>query len=138
VAKALLRQDDPRRRSAVVPQPDQGADAAPPAPLPPTPADLAATIDTARGATGLSAAMACAAAVLTARAAAGDPWAPHLGRLLAMLTARLDVLPPLHDLPRIPVHYDDRVAHYFEQLVALLRIQDAQMAELRAIIAELV
>lgn len=78
-----------------------------------------------------------ASAVLAARAAAGDAFAQQIDRLLSLLSARAQMLPVLSDLPRVPVHFDDRVAHCFEQIVALIHTQSIQIAELQAIVAEL-
>ena len=67
-----------------------------------------------------------------------EAWAGPLRELLERCFVRLAQLPPLHDGERLPVHYDDQLAHCFEQLVALIRAQDGQLAEMQAIVSELI
>lgn len=67
----------------------------------------------------------------------GDPLAGPLALLLRYSQDTLERMPPLGDVERIPIHYDDAFAACFEQIIALLRLQDAQVAELQAIAAEL-
>jgi hypothetical protein len=105
--------------------------------LSPTAEELSAALDGANSPGGLDAAIACAREVLALRGAVGEPWALQLDRLLALVTLRLALLPALHDAPRLPMHFDDRLAHCFAQMVGLIRQQDVQIAELRAIVAEL-
>ena len=105
--------------------------------LSPTAAELSAALDGANSPGGLDAAIVCAREVLAVRGAVDDPWAPQLDRLLALVTLRLALLPALHDAPRLPVHFDDRLAHCFAQMVGLIHQQNVQIAELRAMVAEL-
>ena len=102
--------------------------------LSPTAAELSAALDGANSPGGLDAAIVCAREVL---GAVDDPWAPQLDRLLALVTLRLALLPALHDAPRLPMHFDDRLVHCLAQMVGLIRQQDVQIAELRAMVAEL-
>ncbi len=75
--------------------------------------------------------------LLARRVREGDEAAEGLIAVLDYYAGLVSRLPPLYDAERIPLQIDDRLAICFEQVMALLREQDMQVAELSAILAEL-
>jgi len=100
--------------------------------------DLAQALDAGTESGDLHAAAAVALKELQQQAGAGDALAPLLARLIEHYRDQMARLPVLHDAERLPIHYDDHMAQCFENIVALLRVQDTQIAELWTLVHELV
>ncbi len=131
-----------RRKTSTAPsppassQPAPGAaeasalpDAAAPAPF--GPPEVAALVD----AGGLDVAAGLILAALDRRT--GDPEVAAAAAVLRAQQAALAGLPPLHDAPRRMPRADERGVAAFTELLALLRLQEGQLAEMQAALAEL-
>ena len=97
------------------------------------PREAAALIEAGR----LDVAAGLAFAVLDRRAVAGDKEAAAVAVVLRAHQAALAGLPPLHDAPRRLPRANERGVTAFTELLALLRLQDGQLAELQTALAEL-
>ena len=103
-------------------------------PAPPFgPREAAALIEAGR----LDVAAGLAMAALDRRAGAGDGEAAAAAAVLRAQQAALAGLPPLHDAPRRLPRANERGVAAFTELLALLRLQDGQLAELQTALAEL-
>lgn len=72
------------------------------------------------------------------RAADGEEWAAAIAAVLRAYQGQVAALPPLSRvLPRL-VRPDERAAQAFTQICSLLALQNAQLDELKATIAELI
>ena len=67
----------------------------------------------------------------------GDAEAAAAAAVVRAQQAALAGLPPLHDAPRRMPHANERGAAAFTELLALLRLQEQQLDELQAALAEL-
>lgn len=103
----------------------------PPPPFGPGEAD--ALIEAGR----LDVAAGLAMAALDRRADAGDREAAAAAAVLRAYQAALAGLQPLHDAPRRLPRANERGVAAFTELLALLRLQDGQLAELQTALAEL-
>jgi hypothetical protein len=110
-------------------------------------APVSAAIDAASATTAVNDALAAgdlahagelAMSLLASQEAAGEPAAQAGLQVIAAYQAAFEKLPPLHKISRSKISFDDRVAACFEEMLALLRIQDSQIAELQAMVSDLV
>lgn len=115
---------------AAVPAEVQAQAEAPPSP-PFGPREAAALIEAGR----LDVAAGLAVAALGRRA--GDGEAAAAAAVLRAYQAALAGLPPLHGAPRRLPRANERGVAAFTELLALLRLQDGQLAELQTALAEL-
>ena len=97
------------------------------------PREAAALIEAGR----LDVAAGLAMAALDRRADAGDGEAAAAAVVLRAHQAALAGLPPLFDAPRRLPRANERGVAAFTELLALLRLQDGQLAELQTALAEL-
>jgi len=104
-----------------------------PPPPPFGPGEAAALIEAGR----LDVAAGLAMAALDRRAGAGDREAAAAATVLRAYQAALAGLQPLHDAPRRLPRANERGVAAFTELLALLRLQDGQLAELQTALAEL-
>jgi len=119
--------------SAALPAPAADAAAGPPG-LPPFGLhEAAALLEAGR----LDVAAGLALAALDRRAGTGDAEAAAAAAVLRAQQAALAGLPPLHGAPRRLPHVNERGAAAFTELLALLRLQEGQLVELHAALAEL-
>ena len=95
--------------------------------------EAAALIEAGR----LDVAAGLAMAALDRRAGAGDREAAAAAAVLRAYQAALAGLPPLHAAPRRLPRANERGVAAFTELLALLRLQDGQLAELQTALAEL-
>lgn len=86
---------------------------------------------------GLDVAAGLVLAALDRRAGASDREAAAAATVLRAYQAVLAGLQPLHDAPRRLPRANERGVAAFTELLALLRLQDGQLAELQAALAEL-
>jgi hypothetical protein len=123
--KTSIRVEDPALPAAAQ------AQAGPPPSPPFGPGEAAALIEAGR----LDVAAGLVVAALDRRA--GDQEAAAAATVLRAYQATLAGLPPLHDAPRRLPRANERGVAAFNELLALLRLQDGQLAELQTALAEL-
>ncbi len=111
---------------------DADTDDAAPAPL-----HLAAIQDLLH-AHRLDAAAKLALGALDRRAADGEEWAAAVAAVLRAHQGQVEALPPLSRVLARPIRPDERAAQAFAQICSLLALQNAQLDELKATIAELI
>lgn len=121
-----------RVEDAALPARTQAQAEKPPSP-PFGPREAAALIEAGR----LDVAAGLAMAALDRRAGAGDGEAAAAAAVLRAQQAALAGLPPLHEAPRRLPRANERGVAAFTELLALLRLQDGQLAELQTALAEL-
>ena len=97
------------------------------------PGEVEALVEAGR----LDVAAGLALAALDRRGWAGDVEAAAAAAVLRAQQAALAGLPPLHDAPRNLPRADERGVAAFTELLALLRLQEGQLAELQTALAEL-
>jgi len=125
-------EDEPAPPAALpAPAPDAAAEA--PGPPPFGLHEAAALLEAGR----LDVAAGLALAALDRRAGTGDAEAAAAAAVLRAQQEALAGLPPLHGAPRRLPHINERGAAAFTELLALLRLQEGQLAELQAALAEL-
>ena len=78
-----------------------------------------------------------ALAALDRRGADGEEWAAAVAAVLRACQAEVAACPPLSRVPLLPIRPDERAAQAFVQICSLLSLQNAQLDELKATIAEL-
>ncbi len=118
---------------AALPVAAADAAAGPPGPPPFGLHEAAALLEAGR----LDVAAGLAMAALDRRAGTGDAEAAAAAAVLRAQQAALAGLPPLHAAPRRLPRVNERGAAAFTELLALLRLQEGQLAELQAALAEL-
>ena len=111
---------------------DAGMDGAAPSPL-----RLAAIQDLLQ-AHRLDAAAKLALGALDRRAADGEEGAAAIAAVLRAYQGQVAALPPLSRVLPRPIRPDERAARAFAEICSLLALQNAQLDELRATIAELI
>ncbi|HEY0204963.1 MAG TPA: hypothetical protein VGC15_12535 [Acetobacteraceae bacterium] len=121
-----------RVENAALPTGAQIQAGTPPSP-PFGPREAAALIEAGR----LDVAAGLAMAALDRCAVAGNTEAAAAAVVLRAQQAALAGLPPLHDAPRRLPRANERGVAAFTELLALLRLQDGQLAELQTALAEL-
>lgn len=117
---------------AALPVAAQDPDGTPPSP-PFGPGEAAMLVE----AGSLDVAAGLALAALDRRAGTGDTLAAAAAAVLRAQQAALAGLPPLHGAPRRLPRANERGAAAFAELLALLRLQEGQLTELQAALAEL-
>ena len=86
----------------------------------------------------LDAAAKLALGALDRRAADGEEWAAAIAAVLRAYQGQVAALPPLSRvLPRL-IRPDERATQAFTEICSLLALQNAQLDELKATIAELI
>ena len=86
----------------------------------------------------LDAAAKLALGTLDCRAAAGEEWAAAIAMVLRAYQGQMAALPPLSRVLPRSIRPDERAAQAFADICSLLALQNAQLDELKATIAELI
>ena len=86
----------------------------------------------------LDAAAGLALGALDRRAADGEEWAAAIAAVLRAYQGQVAALPPLSRVLPRPIRPDERAAQAFAGICSLLALQNAQLDELKATIAELI
>lgn len=133
--KANTRRNGDAPAPAMAPDPAPDRAAAPAAA--PQPALGMAEVAGLLAASRLDVAAGRALAVLDRRAASGDPEAAAIALVVRGQQAELAGLPPLREGQRRFPSPSERGAAAFAEMLSLLRMQDAQLDELHAMLAEL-